>query len=70
MVVAHGGNRPFKCKICEQTFVFEKFPKKHISQVHDGKKNFKYTICEKEFLSCKLWRFSEQNWQLDYVAIT
>ena len=53
LAAAHGGNRPFKCKICEQRFVFEKFLKKHILQVHEGKKNFK-SVKKNELLKSKL----------------
>lgn len=47
---AHTGERPFKCSVCEATFVYPEHFKKH-RRIHTGEKPFLCEVCGKAFNS-------------------
>nr|CAD7588742.1 unnamed protein product [Timema genevievae] len=47
---AHTGERPYKCSICEATFVYPEHFKKH-RRIHTGEKPFLCEVCGKAFNS-------------------
>lgn len=44
------GERPFKCEVCEATFVYPEHFKKH-RRIHTGEKPFRCEVCHKAFNS-------------------
>lgn len=47
---AHTGERPFKCAVCEATFVYPEHFKKH-KRIHTGEKPYHCEVCGKAFNS-------------------
>lgn len=50
MKAAHTGERPYKCEICEATFVYPEHFKKH-RRIHTGEKPYMCEVCGKAFSS-------------------
>lgn len=47
---AHTGERPYKCSVCQATFVYPEHFKKH-RRIHTGEKPFLCEVCGKAFNS-------------------
>ena len=49
IALVHEGNKPFKCELCDHSFLQKGALKIHLTSVHEGIRPFKCELCEHSF---------------------